>query len=376
MGIAFKKPLIFVLTIFAMLTAARAEKCAVCGQEIIGDTVYIFTDKVTNEKKHLCYDCSMLTDVCFVCGMPVKNDCTRLPDGRILCARDAKNAVLDASEAKHICEEVQDELDRFFSRFTAFPTNVDVDVVDRVNLLALFKVPGNDYECPDVLGYFRPRTNHNIVRYQVSLMSALSRGELRATCAHELSHAWVSANVPPDRREELRGDAEEGFCELVAYLLVDSENDATEKKVILQNKYTRGQVELFIEAEKTYGFNDVLDWMKWGTDTELAADEPNRIRNVEMPRTKPVSPAKPLVYTTQPATVPDTLVLKGIFGPKGHAVALINDLSLAVGDWGRVHVGKTSIFVRCVAIGDDSARIQISGSKEERVLTLNKKSDP
>ena len=181
----------------------RAEKCAVCGQEIMGDTVYIVTDKVTNEKKHLCYDCSILPDTCFVCGMPVKKDFITLLDGRVLCARDAKNAVLDADEAKRICEEVQDELDRLFSRFTAFPTNLDVSVVDRVSLLALFKVPGNDFECPDVLGYFRPRTNHNVLRYQISLMSALSHGELQATCAHELSHAWVSANVPPKRRENI-----------------------------------------------------------------------------------------------------------------------------------------------------------------------------
>ena len=290
----------------------------------------------------------------------------------VLCARDAKNAVLDADEAKRICEEVQDELDRLFSRFTAFPTNLDVSVVDRVSLLALFKVPGNDFECPDVLGYFRPRTNHNVLRYQISLMSALSHGELQATCAHELSHAWVSANVPPKRRENIDRDAEEGFCELVAYLLMDSENDETQKKAILMNTYTRGQVELFIEAEKTYGFNDVLDWMKWGTDSALDPDEPNRIREVEMPRAKPAPPAALPSYTAQTVSVPDTLVLKGIFGPKGHAVALINDQSLAVGDWGRVHVGKTNVFVRCLEIRDDSARIQISGSKEERELSLKK----
>ncbi len=116
--------------------------------------------------------------------------------------------------------------------------------------------------------------------------------------------------------------------------------------------------------------------MKWGTDSILDADEPNRIRNVDMPHVKPASPpVSPPVYVARPVSVPDTLVLKGIFGPKGHAVALINDQSLAVGDWGRVHVGKTNIFVRCLEIRDDSARIQISGSKEEQVLSL-KESKP
>src|SRR5437763_14961505 len=124
------------LVLFAF--AARAEQCAVCGDEITSETVYLFTDKVTNEKKHVCESCSHLTDACFVCGMPVKKNFVALPDGRMLCARDARNAVLDAAEAKRICAEVKDQLDRLFSRFTDFPTNVTVSVVDRVNLVALF----------------------------------------------------------------------------------------------------------------------------------------------------------------------------------------------------------------------------------------------
>jgi len=365
----------FVVTAFlflAALASAQAEKCAVCGEDIMGDTVYTFTDQVSKEKKHLCYDCSLLPDRCFVCGMPVKKGFVTLPDGRVICDRDAKNSVLDPEEAKRICGEVSDELDRLFSRFTAFPTNVDVAVVDRVNLLALFKIPGNDSECPDVQGYFRPHTNHNVVRYKVSLMSALPRSELKATCAHELAHAWVAENVPADRREDLRGDAEEGFCELVAYLVMDSENDEGEKKTILHNNYTRGQIDLFIAAEKAHGLNDVLDWMKWGTASELDPDEPNRIRDVGMPRGKSVPAMNARAYIAAPTSVPDTLVLKGISGTKGHAFVLINDQTLAVGESAKVRVGKTNVLVRCLEIRDNSARIQILDSREERVLLFNK----
>jgi hypothetical protein len=356
----------------AMAASARAERCAVCGEEITGDTVYIVTDKVTNEKKHLCYSCSMITDECFVCGMPVKKDFIRLPDGRILCARDARNSVLDPKEAEHICADVSDELDRLFSRFTAFPTNLDVSVVDRVNLLALFKVPGNDFECPDVLGYFRPATNHNVVRYHISLMSALPRAELRSTCAHELSHAWVAQNVSAERKETLGRDAEEGFCEMVSYLLMDSDNEEKEKKAILSNHYTRGQIDLFIAAERAHGFNDILDWMKWGTDSELDADDPDRIHAVEMPRRQFAPATNAMIYALQPTTVPDTLVLKGISGAKGRALVLINDQSLAVGESENVRVGKTNVLIRCLEIRDDSARVEIVGSGEERVLSLEK----
>ncbi len=364
-----------VFLLFFTLAGAHAEKCAVCGEDILGDTLYTFTDQVSHEKKHLCYNCSLLPDTCFVCGMPVKKDFVKLPDGRVLCPRDAKNAVLDPQEAKRICAEIRDEVDRLFSRFTSFPTNVDVAVVDRVNLLALFKIPGNDFDCPDIQGYFQARTNHHQVRYDVSLMSALPRADLRATCVHELTHAWISENVSPDRRDNLATDAKEGFCELVSYLVMDAEREEDEKKTILHNTYTRGQIDLFIAAERAPGLNDVLDWMKWGTATMLEADEPNRIREVEMPRAKAAPAANANAYATASSPIPDTLMLKGISGSKGHALILLNDQTIGVGESAKVHVGKTNVLVRCLEIRDDSARIQIVGSKEERELTLRKSED-
>jgi hypothetical protein len=236
----------------------------------------------------------------------------------------------------------------------------------------LFKMPGNDFECPDVLGYFQLKTNHGIPKYQVSLMSALPRTELKSTCAHELSHAWVAANVPAERRETLARDAEEGFCELISFLLMDSEGEQEEKKAILRNNYTRGQIDLFIAAERAHGLNDVLDWMKWGTDAELDADEPGRIRVVDLPKAKTVPLTNTFVYSAEPTAVPDTLVLKGISGVKGHEIILINDRSFAAGESGKVRVAKTNILVRCIQIGNDSARIQIIGSGEQRELSLKK----
>src|ERR1043165_2750210 len=182
-------------------------KCAVCGNEIL-DRAFILLDKVTDEKKNICEECSKLPHDCFICGLPVKVDFTELPDGRVLCSRDTKDAVLDDDEARKICEGVKDELDRVLSRFITFPgTNVETSIVDRVNLQTLFKVPGNDYECPNVLGYTQSRTNFNRIVHQISLMSGLPRPELKAVCAHELTHAWVFENVPGARKKKLGKDA-------------------------------------------------------------------------------------------------------------------------------------------------------------------------
>jgi len=350
--------------------APVSNKCAICGNDI-GEVTYIVVDKVTEEKKHICLDCSKLPHDCFICGLPVKRDFTELPDGRVLCARDAKDAVLDDDEAKKICDDVKEALDRLFARFVTFPgTNVETSVVDRVNLQALFKVPGNDYECPNILGYTQSRTNFNRCVHQISLMSGLPRAELKSVCAHELSHAWVFENVPGARKRTLGRDAHEAFCELVAYKLMTSDEDEVQKAHIRRNHYTRGQIDLFIDADDRYGFNDIVDWMKYGVDSALHGDDLNRIRNVEIPSARPKKPAPLPVYARAPAPPSNSLVLKGITWNQNRPLAVINDRTFAPREMGGIRLGPTNAVIRCLSISETSVRIQFVSSGEEQELKL------
>src|SRR5262252_9491497 len=194
--------------LLALSARADTNHCATCGIELSG-TIFVLTDKVTNEKKSICQECSHLTEICFACGLPVKTNYTKLPDGRLLCARDAANAILNEDEAKQICGEVNEALNRLLSRFMTFPeANVETVIIDRVHLLQLFKMPGNDYQCPMVLGYIesetnRAQTSHSELRHRISLLSALPRAQFRAVCAHELTHAWMAENLPARRKNTL-----------------------------------------------------------------------------------------------------------------------------------------------------------------------------
>lgn len=363
--------LLALICVWHLRAAPVSNKCSICGNEI-GEVTYIVVDKVTEEKKHICIDCSKLPHDCFICSLPVKIDFTELPDGRVLCARDAKNAVLDDDEAKKICEDVKEELDRLFSRFITFPgTNIETSVVDRVNLQALFKVPGNDYECPNILGYTHSRTNVSRIVHQVSLMSGLPRPELKSVCAHELSHAWVFENVPGARKRTLSRDAHEGFCELVAYKLMSSEEDEEQKAHIRRNRYTRGQIDLFIQAEDRYGFNDIVDWMKYGVDSALHGDDLNRVRNVEIPSVKPKKSAIPSpIYARAPTPPSNSLVLKGITWNQSRPLAVINDRTFAPKETGGIRLGQTNTVIRCLSIDKTSVRIQFVASGEEQELKL------
>ena len=143
--------IILVCLLSSYPSAVLAERCSICGEEMPGTTVYLANDKLTKEKVRMCIDCVRWSDVCTMCGLPVRKNSVKLSDGRFLCERDAKSAVLDPAETRRICAEVKDSLDRLLSRFISFPVNLRVAIVDRINLVNLFRMPGNDYECPNVL---------------------------------------------------------------------------------------------------------------------------------------------------------------------------------------------------------------------------------
>ena len=361
---------------FGPSLSARGDLCAVCGQPIPG-TIYLFTDKVTGEQKEVCSDCIKLPR-CYICGLPVK-DGTRLPDGRYLCARDARTVVLKADDARQICDQVKDDLDRLFSRFTVFPNNVDVSVIDRVDVDSMFVTEGNNFESPDLLGCIQPETANDKTRYKMSLLTGLPVAQLRETCAHEYSHAWVGENVPKERRARLGRNAEEGFCELVGYLLMDSQNEEVEKKRVLQNHYTRGQIDLFIEAEKRYGFDQVLDWMKYGVAAQLEVGHVDELRDVKMPSAKSVAnnpnPAISINISTNnkntnpPAPAPATIKLQGVLWGN-QPVAIINGCSFFANELHQVKIGGTNVTIRCLEIGKKSVRIQNIDSGTEQELPL------
>jgi hypothetical protein len=348
---------------------ANAQKCVVCGEELTGFQ-YWATNQITHEAKRVCLKCSFLTNYCTVCGWPAGKDGLKLPDGRILCARCARRVVLDANETKRICAEVRNDLDKLFVRFLVFPANVELAVVDRPGLEELFTNASANFGCTNVPACLQSRTNDDEVEYEISLLSAQPRDELKAVCAHEYAHAWIWENVPAQRRDTLGPDAKEGFCELVAYLLMDSQREEEVKKNILQNGRTHGQLDAFIQAEKRYGFNDILDWMKYGTAVGLEANDLGKIREVEIPRPTPPLAAGFTTGAGRPAPEPDTLVFQGISRVNDQTVALINGKTFTTGESGAVRVGKTNVVICCLSIEKDLVRIQIVASGEVRELPL------
>ena len=122
-------------------------------QKEIRFTIITWQDEVSHTKQYLCSDCPKLPDNCYLCSLPVLKDFTTLPDGRVICKRDASTVILDDKQASQICEKVKEDLDRQFIRFITFPeNNVTVQLMDRIKLQELYKIIGKDFSCPDTRG--------------------------------------------------------------------------------------------------------------------------------------------------------------------------------------------------------------------------------
>ena len=352
-----------------VLLLADSDHCAVCGVLLTGK-FYMIEDKTTGEKVQVCSDCALKSERCFFCALPVKADDTKLLDGRWICARDARTAVLDIATVQQVFHATSEGLAQQFSRFMTFPeTNVSVKLVDRVDLQAIYKEAGSAYLCPNVWGYTETKFKRPVrLEHGISLLSGLPAASLKATCAHEFTHAWLNEHFSAGRKKAIESDAVEGFCELIAFLLAEGQGDDQQVSLIKQNTYTRGQIDLFIEAERTYGLSDVIDWMLYGTDGRLEAGVPERLRNVELPKGR--STGLLPVYKAVPTKGPETLVLKGISGTATRPFALINDHTFEENEQAAVRIGTTNLMIRCLSIRGGKVKVLLvdSGKTQELVL--------
>ena len=278
-------------------------------------------------------------------------------------------------EAKDICRETVDDLDRLLSRYMTFPEgNVEISIVDKFHLENLFRAPGFHADGSSVYGATasNPLPDGKLL-HTIDLLSFLSKSRLMAVCAHEYTHTWMNQNLKPGRQSSLDRDTVEGFCELIAHKYMESRQDSIQMGIIERNDYTKGQVNVLIAADQQYGFNTVLEWMENGEDNRLDMANLDRVRAVQdTPYTPLKSPAAvfAVVPPPPPTKVPDTLVLKGISGTPEDRFALINNATFEPMEHGPVRVGQTNVLIRCLEIRDNSVVIQVDGSNEKKQLFL------
>jgi hypothetical protein len=378
--VSFVGTLIFLFGLAPMAgrAAGNPDYCWICKKQLISQ-IFLWKDKVTGEKERLCGECVDLPDCCYVCSMPLKDNYTDLQDTRYICERDLKAVMLDEKEILALCNATKTAIDSQLSRFLTLPEDTEFSVVDRQTIIELSSVPGNDFSCPNVMGYTQWKTNEQGKQYfPIAILSGQSRAGTIATCAHELGHTWTRANIPAERIAKINREAAEGFCELIAYLRCKELGETKEIANIHTNLYTRGQMDLFIAAEAKFGLDSVLDWMRRGRHDRLSADEPWRVQDLVAQTNRPAaiasaSPVKMMAVASQPMVLPERLMLKSVSLGGKTPVAMINQCTLAAGETGKVRLAHTNLTIKCVAIRADNVTVEMVGSGERQQLRFEHK---
>jgi hypothetical protein len=367
--------------------AAQKQLCSSCGIQT-AENIYAVRGLNNGAKRWICYDCIVSVAHCNICRLPVSVTAyKRLEDGRFFCLEDYQNGIFDAAEVERILYETRRELDRIMWKYMNFPqTNIEITVIDGRKLYKAADIQYNPYSV--TIGgltktkYFGPDgkeieakdrkkmkdSDPVTFKHQVHLLSGLPKQRLMAVCAHEYTHVWLHEHLRPSR--DLDRDTVEGFCELVAYQLMDAMNEDFEKQVIEANAYTTGQAVTLLETEKQYGFYRILQWMQDGVDSRINWTDLDRIRAIE-PTTAAATPPPVKTFTFAAVPVlpgPLTLELKSISTIGKRKLVLINNQTLELSEKASVHLGATNVSVRCLEIREKSVLVEINGTEQREIF--------
>lgn len=327
------------------------------------------TSPYYKERQPICGSCAKLEKWCSTCRLPALKH-VDLKDGRILCKRDARNAILSGEDAKLMFEEVKRDMRLMLRGSKNFPDrNITFGMVDRLELESLSRLKRFPSTHNALMGLTRTRARGDEFEHNIDVLAGMPRNKFLGVCAHEYGHAWMQQNLAHGR--ELDSDTVEGFCELLAYKYICGKGDEVEKKLLLENDYTKGQIDVFVKAESEYNFYHVMKWVIGGQDSALSPT--NIARLLALKHDDDATAAAAFAWPPPQAVrkpAPTTLVLNSISGTAKRRFAMINGVTLAVNESAKIPLGATNISVRCLDIKDAAVLVQVAGESEPKELSL------
>jgi hypothetical protein len=359
-----------VLACASASAAPLSEICLSCGQQI-QKTIYTYKSPYYKDRQSFCATCAVLKTTCFTCKLPFAKF-VDLKDGRILCPKDSKTAILSGDEAQSIFHDVKRDVMKLLGGSRNFPDrNITFNLVDYDELQNLSRKRRFPQTHNTLYGLTRSSAvDAKEFEHKIDVLSGLTRGQFIGACAHEYGHAWMEQNTIKDRL--IDADAIEGFCELLAWKITGDRGEQLERQFIRENDYTRGQIDAFIQADQDYTFYRVMKWVMAGADPKFTHTNTARVLALTQ---DPVDNAAAFAWPP-PSPVappaPDTLVLKSISGSAKRRFALINGTTLGVNETAKVRLGTSNVVVKCLDIRDSSVVVQLASEAKPTELLLPK----
>ncbi len=191
-----------------------------------------------NEDTFLCVECNALPK-CAVCTLPLDNKSLLLDDGRRVCSACASDGIYDQKKAVSYFTDMRSEICNMFQFATSHTINFslcsrsDIEAElgknsERERGLFIHKTEETK------LGRFTLKTKH---LYRICILSGLEPKAFRAVAAHELTHDWMSQELPHIEDPLIR----EGFSEYVSW------------RYCIHKKYTKQQAEIEQNIDEVYG---------------------------------------------------------------------------------------------------------------------------
>jgi hypothetical protein len=249
--------------------AAGAQLCAACGNRLTG-TTWARSRAGYKERALVCDACVKLGAICYVCKIPVVRNYTTIEDGRLLCAEDAAQAVLDQEMADKVFDQVKSWCQGVFANSGALPhRNIKMILESKTRVDRLREDLTLQHDVVHLLmGLTSSRRNtQGEIDHTIYMLYGLPQPRFTTTAAHEYSHAWLNENVRRERK--LERDTIEGFCDWISYKYATERALENEIQFKTDSTYSRGQMQAFLAAEKEHGFYRVIQWLKSGADSEL-----------------------------------------------------------------------------------------------------------
>jgi hypothetical protein len=344
-----------------------ADVCLSC-EKPLHLSVLLLSSPYYKERQKFCADCAYLKTTCAICELPIARGLD-LKDGRMLCPRDAKTAILSGDEAQTIFDDVKRDVMKMLAGSTVCPNrNINFSLADSQELRSLYRLRRFPQTHNSLLGLTRSSSVADRFEHKIYVVSGLTRGKFIGVCAHEYGHAWLEENSMKDRL--LDADAIEGFCELLAWKIMSDRGEHFERDRLREDEYTHGQIDAFIQAESDYTFYRVMKWAIGGLDSKLSVTNTARLLVLaEAPLAQSAAFAwPPPQAVVRPA--PDTLVLNGISGPAKRRLALINGTTLGVNETAKVRLAASNVVVRCLEIRGTSVLLEYPGTTNRAELSL------
>ncbi len=234
-------------------------RCEACGTLIVGGYVVLDGDHV------VCRPCHEGYPGCFVCAVPVLREGRRLADGRVLCRRHARGAVLEAGTARKVLEAAERAVVAALGE--KMRLQHQVDAVKVVGSDELRRTIGRRASAAgQIMGLFHLKVQGDARHYTVFFLSGLPEQTLLTVAAHEYAHAWQSERN--QRYLECSDRFREGFAEWVAYRANRALGRSAEADRLLASPtgvYAEG-LRRFLDAETSRGSSGILDLASTGLD--------------------------------------------------------------------------------------------------------------